>query len=450
MLLQYRFLLLKIIFLLSIPLAWSNEVHVYFSPGPSTSQSSAYVNITNFIAGSKSELLIAMHELKHIEICLALIEAKKNNTDVKVLLEKKYLEKDFNNYLYQLLLQNDIRVIADKRKSGLMHSKYLVRDRKDVLSGSANFTYTGIYYNFNDIILFLDDTTLAKDYLRNFNQLILPPQRRSEKAELNLALSHTAGFSREHNIVSTITDLINDAENSVSFAYFVFSSGRLNTSLLNNTKIQIDGILDNQFSSPAFARLWPVIPQQRLSENGHGVFYDPYPAKIHHKFMLIDEAWLLTGSMNLSENAQNNNNENILFINDSEIISQYKTRLENLLSLSNIQAISNVFSRPSKEVDKQKLFLLKSYLNTSSWMNTKTEKVFSLSNSNFLPNETLSKRDLWILRECIYKHSSGQFFTTREEDLISLNANTTFTSQCRHCYLEIKYSLDRLNNNGES
>jgi len=44
---------------------------------------------------------------------------------------------------------------------------------------------------------------------------------------------------------------------------------------------------------------------------------------MHHKFMLVDNRRLMTGSFNWSRNAMLGNDENVLFISDKRIIEKY-------------------------------------------------------------------------------------------------------------------------------
>ena len=46
---------------------------------------------------------------------------------------------------------------------------------------------------------------------------------------------------------------------------------------------------------------------------------------MHNKFIIFDGKLLMTGSYNISENAEQFNHENVLFISDKMLIEKYQT-----------------------------------------------------------------------------------------------------------------------------
>ena len=51
---------------------------------------------------------------------------------------------------------------------------------------------------------------------------------------------------------------------------------------------------------------------------------------MHHKFAIIDNRLLLTGSYNWTSSANNRNNENLMVIDDPEVIARYQNQFEKL------------------------------------------------------------------------------------------------------------------------
>ena len=51
---------------------------------------------------------------------------------------------------------------------------------------------------------------------------------------------------------------------------------------------------------------------------------------MHHKVFIIDDTIVVTGSFNPSNNAENNNDENMIIINDSKVAENYIKEYERL------------------------------------------------------------------------------------------------------------------------
>ncbi|MBG5617116.1 nuclease [Pseudomonas aeruginosa] len=57
---------------------------------------------------------------------------------------------------------------------------------------------------------------------------------------------------------------------------------------------------------------------------------DDSPFHMHHKFALVDGAWLLNGSFNWTRSASVNNEENLLVTDDAVLIGAYRREFEEL------------------------------------------------------------------------------------------------------------------------
>ena len=67
---------------------------------------------------------------------------------------------------------------------------------------------------------------------------------------------------------------------------------------------------------------------EKVKAYGLWVAIDQVPGIAHNKVMLIDDAYVLTGSFNWSNAAEYRNAENLLIINNSELHSLYKKNWE--------------------------------------------------------------------------------------------------------------------------
>ena len=51
---------------------------------------------------------------------------------------------------------------------------------------------------------------------------------------------------------------------------------------------------------------------------------------MHHKIVIVDDAVVLTGSFNWSQNGQEYNNENLVIIDDENVASSYSEEFWNI------------------------------------------------------------------------------------------------------------------------
>ena len=61
---------------------------------------------------------------------------------------------------------------------------------------------------------------------------------------------------------------------------------------------------------------------------------DGNPGFLHHKLIVVDERIVITGSMNYSTNAEENNDENVIIIDNAEIARLYLQEFERVWNLA--------------------------------------------------------------------------------------------------------------------
>ena len=119
----------------------------------------------------------------------------------------------------------------------------------------------------------------------------------------------------------------NEAKNSkerikcmfYSFTYEEFSKALLNKNL--DMKIILEKSQNSKYSQYEF-----------LKENNIKVIWDQNPSLMHNKFCVFDNK-VITGSFNMSNNANFNNNESIIIIDNKEIADLYNNYFEKYYTL---------------------------------------------------------------------------------------------------------------------
>ncbi|MEM4367214.1 MAG: phospholipase D-like domain-containing protein [Candidatus Anstonellales archaeon] len=109
-----------------------------FSPGEGE-------QIIYFIEGANETLDIEVYVFTSKDVLEALGRAEERGVRVRVLLERD-VAGDSNEQMFSKLEERGVEV-RWAETSGVMHSKFIIRDGKDVLVGSHNFTEAALVKN---------------------------------------------------------------------------------------------------------------------------------------------------------------------------------------------------------------------------------------------------------------------------------------------------------------
>ncbi|BAU66226.1 helix-hairpin-helix motif protein [Stanieria sp. NIES-3757] len=264
---------------------------------------------------------------------------------------------------------------ADGSKgSGLMHHKFLIVDRKIVLTGSVNYTLSDIHGDFTNLetkgnvnnLLVINNQELARLFTEEFNYMwgdgvggnfdslfgLAKPYRSPQKlvwhhTTVEIQFSPTSP-SKDWQISSNglIGKKISNATNSIDLALFVFSEQKLVDLLAQaqQKQVKIQGVFEPEFALRSYSEvldMWGVALRDRCkyeannnpwkkSINTVGIAQLTKGDKLHHKFAVIDQNTVITGSHNWSEAANHNNDENLLVIHNN-IVAQHFQQQFNLL-----------------------------------------------------------------------------------------------------------------------
>ena len=147
---------------------------------------------------------------------------------------------------------------------------------------------------------------------------------------LSLCLSSLAKtevyFSLSDNPQKAIIRNINQAQAFINIAMYVFTDKEIAASLVKakDKGVKIRVYLDKSQieSSYSVSRL--------LVQKGIKVRISTNNYIMHHKFAIIDNRLLLTGSYNWTFSANNRNDENLMVIDDPEIIEIFQNQFVNL------------------------------------------------------------------------------------------------------------------------
>lgn len=320
--------------------------------------------VVDFIDGTKKRLGIAVQELESRPIAEAIIRARRRKVHVQLVVEQDYLRaararpdpwaplgsSEPNRAIFNAILRTNIDVKTDYNTK-IFHQKFIVRDRRSVLTGSTNFTPAGTQNNLNHIVV-IHDEAVAKVYAREFTEI-----QRGHFGKLNeghdpapkdVVVSNVPVrvlFAPDHNPEMEIMKQMLKARKRIDFAIFTFarSSGIDDAMIrLRDLGMPIRGAFDGMQG----AQDWAAIPaiekagaQLWAVRKGNGV------GKLHHKLMVLDDEVVIAGSFNYTGPANRLNDENIVILGDLDTESEVRRAAQRRIATFARQEIDRIIEQ---------------------------------------------------------------------------------------------------------
>ncbi|MCF8238244.1 MAG: hypothetical protein K9I85_08825 [Saprospiraceae bacterium] len=223
----------------------------------------------------------------------------------------------------------------------LMHNKFVVIDadipeKAAVFTGSMNFTTSQIQSYPNNMVL-IQDHALAKNYTREFEemwgsqgQVPDPDYARfgSEKWDNTPHLFKVGGslvesyFSPSDFTNREILDELQHAGSSIRFALLTFTKDDLADAMILQLQngLEVRGIIENINDNGS--------EYNKILNAGVNVIDHSPSALMHHKYAILDDQVVITGSHNWSNAADQQNDENTVIIHDALVANQFRQEFE--------------------------------------------------------------------------------------------------------------------------
>jgi phosphatidylserine/phosphatidylglycerophosphate/cardiolipin synthase-like enzyme len=285
------------------------------------------------IDGARVSVDAAIYDLNLWSVRNALIDAHRRGVQVRIVVESDNLRERAE---MQELAAAGIP-LAEDSDPDTMHNKFVVIDRYEVWTGSMNFTTSGAYRNWNNLLR-LRSTHLAADYTAEFEEMFVLGLFGEEsiantpdpRLEINGLLVEVF-FAPEDGAQARLVELVNAAEESVYFLAFSLTADPLADALIaaQARGVEVLGVMEgSQVASNTGGDF------AYLLENGVGVREDGQTGQMHHKVIIIDRRIVVTGSYNFSRNAEERNDENLLVITDMGLAADYEAEFWQLWALT--------------------------------------------------------------------------------------------------------------------
>ncbi|HEY9769545.1 MAG TPA: phospholipase D-like domain-containing protein [Coleofasciculaceae cyanobacterium] len=370
------------------------------------------------IAAAKFTIDLAVHELNLPLVAQALVKSQNSGVQIRVILDNNYSrslsklnsseidrlnqrDRQKYNQFFQLvdlnqdnrlssaeIAQRDALVIlenagipviddtADGSKgSGLMHHKFMVVDRKTIVTGSVNFTLSDTHGDIDNPetkgnvnhLLRIENTEVADLFTEEFNYMwgntpdainskfgLRKPWRSPktfiwQDTQFTLQFAPTsASLDWRFSTNGLIDKTIDSATKSIDLALFVFSEQEIVDTLQQKHQqgIEIAGVFDSGFAYRYYSEVLDMLGVTLYlgcqAEAANNAWSNPLNTvgiaqlatgdKLHHKFALIDNQTVISGSHNWSKAANTNNDETLIIIKNSLVSQHFAQEFQHLYS----------------------------------------------------------------------------------------------------------------------
>lgn len=285
--------------------------------------SPACKEVVNRINSTQSSIDIALYGYDDIPAVTNAIKiAKKRGVKVRVVYDIS--SKSYYPETSGLLTLAD-EISGDSPKV-LMHNKFIIFDNKSVITGSMNFSSTG-FSGFNtNCIFFINSKEAANIYTEEFNQMLSGKfsNLKSKISRKSIQLGNTVItplFSPKDKIITNnIIPVIEKAQKYIYIPAFIITHDELTNALIRAKKrgVDVKVILDATNTSGNRNKL------KVLRISGIPVKVENYAGKVHSKSIIVDDKYIIAGSMNFSNSGENKNDENVLIVQDERLARHYK------------------------------------------------------------------------------------------------------------------------------
>lgn len=292
------------------------------------------------IDSAQKTLDAAMYRIGHQTVITALQRACTRNVTVRLVTDQSLAEEFFSAYsqlqdLPCVTLKTDVNADARERFEHTMHHKFAVIDGAVVWTGSLNWTDRELFFDANNALVIRDER-LAQIFTTEFEEMFLKDRFGQQKYDGKIFTrlrtytigSATVGvyFTPSGAPQKIVRDAIRNAQKSIKIAMFYFTDDLLMAELAaaHARGVQIDAVWD--------FRGWERFEDSEIDDAlrlGIGIV-DALPGLVHHKFAVIDDKLVITGSTNWSDSGFFSNDENLFVIESPELAAQFSQHFERL------------------------------------------------------------------------------------------------------------------------
>lgn len=292
---------------------------VYFSP-----EEDLVGALLEVISSAQESVEGAFYELEIESVARSLLDARERGVRVRIIMDDAASLSPKSKYRY--LENNGVEVKTDSRPSDFMHHKFLIVDGKTIWTGSFNPSLNGPYQN-NDALI-IESRELASQYRKEFQRLWKERGELTNQESISVVGVEGAKirvyFPSIQDCQKVIIEELNKAKRSIYFAVFTFTDPQIARIIVEKFAqgVEVRGIMEKDQEG-----YWTKY--YLFKHAGIPVYWDRnYYYAFHHKFFIVDNKTVITGSYNPTRHAREKNDENLLIIQSPALAFLYTREFE--------------------------------------------------------------------------------------------------------------------------
>ncbi len=330
-----------------------NPYSVYF-------ENDTLVNkLVEFINGANSSLDICMYEVFNQDVVDALVQAHSRGVRIRVITDSTYYNRDGIFSLINAGIPVIHEGVGQNSTNHIMHNKIVIRDFFD--SDTTNdYIWTGSFNASDELhvdnVITIQSHALSNLFEREFNQMwganteepdtqnARTGRRKSDVLSVHgVKLGEDSVyiyFSPQDSAIQNIIRLVNSAHSSIMYLIFSFTRSDLKDALIGAHErgvdirgVHEDNTRDDDRLNTVFTALKNAGVDVYWAEVPHGYTF------LHDKVMIVDSLYVITGSMNWTQSANDDNDENIVIIKSRELAGIYLKKFWEVYNYSRLPHI---------------------------------------------------------------------------------------------------------------
>ena len=284
-----------------------------------------------FINSAQKTIDMADYDFDLENVANALAKAAARGVRVRMVTDTDTLTNDDPKVqkAFDILKQAKIPIVDDQR-GPIMHNKFMVVDGAAVWTGSWNFT-DGDTYRLNNNAIKIVSRDLAQNYTTEFEKMFVQRKFGPNKPAgvphpiLTIGGVHVENyFAAEDKVAGHIVDHLKQAQQSIHFLAFSFTHDAIGSAMLARAKagVSVAGVFETTGSETQYSEYG------RMRKAKLDVLQDGNPYVMHHKVIIIDGRTVIFGSFNFTSNADKDNDENLLIVDDPALAKAFEAEFQ--------------------------------------------------------------------------------------------------------------------------
>ena len=310
-----------------------------YPDNPANHQGGLDTKLVELMDGAQRSIDVADYDFDLASVADAMVRAKQRGLTVRMVTDGDTVRNTKQQAIqdaFARLRQADIPIVDDGTRRAIMHNKFTVVDRQWVQTGSWNYT-DGDTYRLNNHMIVIRSEQLAANYTAEFNEMFERKQfgPSSDRAIPNPTVTIDGTrietcFAPEGKCADRIVATLQGARRSIHFLAFSFTSDKIGAPMLEkaNAGLTVSGVFETTGSNTSFSE-YGKMKQAELA-----VYQDGNPWAMHHKVIIVDERIVIFGSYNFSDNADKDNDENLLIVDNPDLARAFKAEFDRVLALA--------------------------------------------------------------------------------------------------------------------